>query len=74
VAILGSSTIEPYCLIGSNATITDGGVIIARECIIGAGSLISKNTRERGVYIGNPAKLAPKKSNEMSTWLTWGVK
>ena len=72
--ILGSTTIEPYCLIGANSTIRDGGVIIARECIISAGAVISQNTRERGVYIGNPAKLAPKNSDELSTWLTWGMK
>jgi sugar O-acyltransferase (sialic acid O-acetyltransferase NeuD family) len=72
--ILGSTTIEPYCLIGANATIRDGGIIIARECIIGAGASISQNTQERGVYTGNPAKLAPRNSNELNTWLTWGVK
>ncbi len=72
--ILGSTTIEPYCLIGANSTVRDGGIIIARECIIGAGASISQNTQEQGVYIGNPAKLAPRKSNELSTWLTWGIK
>ncbi len=72
--ILGSTTIEPYCLIGANSTIRDGGVTIARECIIGAGAFISQDTIERGVYLGNPAKLVSRKSNELSTWLTWGVK
>jgi len=74
VVALGSTTIEPNCVIGANSTIRDGGIIIARENIIGAGALINQNTRERGVYIGSPAKLAPKNSNELSTWLTWGVK
>ena len=59
--ILGAVTVEPYCLIGANSTIRDGGVNIARECIIGGGASISQNTLERGVYIGNPAELAPKK-------------
>jgi len=72
--ILGSTTIEPYCLIGANSTIRDGGIVIARECIIGAGALISQNTQEKGVYTGNPAKLAPKTSDQLITWLTWGVK
>jgi sugar O-acyltransferase (sialic acid O-acetyltransferase NeuD family) len=74
VVILGITTIEPYCVFGANSTIRDGGIIIERECIIGAGAVINKNTREKGVYIGNPAKLFPKNSDELSTWLTWGVK
>jgi len=72
--LLGSTTIEPYCLIGANSTIRDGGIVIARECIIGAGTLISKNTREKEVYTGNPAKLAKRKSDQLSAWLTWGMK
>lgn len=72
--ILGSATIEPYCLIGANSTIRDGGVIVARECIIGAGVSITADTREKGVYINRAAELLPKPSNELSTWLTWSVK
>jgi len=72
--ILGSTTIEPYCVIGANATIRDGGLIIARECIIGAGAFINQNTREKGVYMGTQSRLAPKTSDELSTWLTWGMK
>jgi len=71
--ILGSSTIEEYCLIGANATIRDGGVIIARECIIGAGVYIGQNTREKGVYINPPAELLSKRSDELRTWLMWGL-
>jgi sugar O-acyltransferase (sialic acid O-acetyltransferase NeuD family) len=71
-AILGCVTIEPSCFVGANSTIQQC-LVIAKECIIGAGTFINQNTRERGVYIGNPAKLAPKNSNELSTWLTWGV-
>lgn len=72
--LLGSTTIEPYCLIGANSTIRDGGIVIARECVIGSGALISRNTREKGVYTGNPAKLAQRTSDQLSAWLTWGVK
>ena len=72
--ILGSTTIEPYCVLGANSTIRDGGVIIARECIIGAGVTITKNTEERGVYINKPPELLPKPSNELTSWLTWGMK
>ena len=73
VVVLGSVTIEPYCVLGANSTINDG-VTIARECIIGAGATISKSTRERGVYIDQPAELLPKPSNVLSRWLTWPVR
>jgi sugar O-acyltransferase (sialic acid O-acetyltransferase NeuD family) len=71
--ILASTTVEPYCVIGANSTIRDGGVTIARECIIAAGALVIKDTKERGVYVGRPAELLPKPSNEVGAWLTWGV-
>lgn len=72
--VLGSTTIEEYCLIGANATIRDGGIIVARACIIASGAFINQNTQEKGVYIGNPARLASTDSDKFSTWLTWGVK
>ncbi len=68
--ILGCSTVEPYCLLGTNATVVDG-ITIARECIIGAGSIITSDTRERGVYISKPAELLSKPSNELGRLLTW---
>jgi sugar O-acyltransferase (sialic acid O-acetyltransferase NeuD family) len=71
--ILGRVIVEPYCFLGANSTIKDD-ITIARECIISAGALITKDTKERGVYIAKPAELAPKPSNELSTWLRWGVK
>jgi sugar O-acyltransferase (sialic acid O-acetyltransferase NeuD family) len=73
VVVLGRVTVEPHCFIGANSTIRDG-IVIARECIIGAGALITKDTIERGVYINKPAELLPKRSNELSTWLTWRVR
>ena len=72
--ILGAATIEPYCLIGANSTIRDGGVVVARECIIGAGVSITADTRAQGVYINRGAELLPKPSSELGTWLTWSVK
>jgi sugar O-acyltransferase (sialic acid O-acetyltransferase NeuD family) len=72
--ILGSTTIEPYCLIGANSTIRDGGITIARECIIGVGVSITANTKERGVYINKRPELLSKPSDELSTLLTWAVK
>jgi acetyltransferase-like isoleucine patch superfamily enzyme len=41
--------------IGSNATILP--VSIADRTVIGAGSVVTKNIRQAGVYAGNPARL-----------------
>lgn len=44
--------------VGTNATIRDG-VRIAPETVVGAGAVITKDTRERGVYVSpKPALLA----------------
>jgi sugar O-acyltransferase (sialic acid O-acetyltransferase NeuD family) len=72
--VLGFATIEPYCLIGANSIIKDGGITIARECIIGPGTLTTTDTIERGVYVNKPPELLPRRSNALSTWLTWGIK
>jgi sugar O-acyltransferase (sialic acid O-acetyltransferase NeuD family) len=55
VVVSGHCTIESHCFIGVNATLGHG-VTIAKECLIGAGSIITKNSDERGVYV--PAKTA----------------
>jgi sugar O-acyltransferase (sialic acid O-acetyltransferase NeuD family) len=68
--LLGNVTLEPYCFLGANSTVRDD-VTVARECIIGAGVTITKNTRERGVYVNKSPELLPKPSNELATWLTW---
>ena len=52
--ILGSVTIEPHCFIGANATIKDGEITIGRESIIGASALITKDAKEKSVYISKP--------------------
>lgn len=44
--------------IGSNATILP--VSICDGCVIGAGAVVTKNILEKGVYIGNPAKIFEK--------------
>ena len=45
-------------LIGSNATILP--VTIVSGCVIGAGSIVTKNCKIKGIYAGNPAKLIRK--------------
>jgi acetyltransferase-like isoleucine patch superfamily enzyme len=44
--------------IGSNATILP--VNITNNVVIGAGSVVTKDIKESGIYIGNPAKLLRK--------------
>ena len=45
-------------LIGSNSTILP--VSIVSGCVIGAGSIVTKNCKIKGIYAGNPAKLIRK--------------
>ena len=68
--ILGGVTVGSHCLIGANATIKES-VSVAPECIIGTGVSITKNTREKGVYINPPPELYPKRSDELREWLSW---
>lgn len=49
-----STTIGNNVSIGSNATILP--VTICNNVVIGAGSVVTKNILEPGVYTGNPAK------------------
>ena len=49
-----STSIGNNVSIGSNATILP--VVICDNVVIGAGSVVTKNILEPGVYIGNPAR------------------
>ena len=52
------TNINNNVLIGSNSTILP--VTIVEGCVIGAGSVVTKNCKIKGVYAGNPAKLIRK--------------
>ena len=58
MAMIHACTIEDECLIGMHATILDGSEI-GEQCIIGAGSLVTKNTRvpPGSLVLGSPAKV-----------------
>lgn len=43
------------CSIGANSTIICG-VTIHEHSLIGAGSVVTKNVKEKSIYFGNPAK------------------
>lgn len=49
-----STTIGNNVSIGSNATILP--VSICDNVVVGAGSVVTKNIIESGIYVGNPAK------------------
>lgn len=49
-----STSIGDDVSIGSNATILP--VSIVSGCVIGAGSVVTRDIAERGVYAGNPAR------------------
>lgn len=53
-----STTIGNQVSIGSNATILP--VEICDGAVIGAGSVVTKDIKTKGVYVGNPAKLLRK--------------
>lgn len=62
VVISGFCKIEDNIFIGVNATLHDS-LTISRETLIGAGAIISKNTKEKEVYIPQRTKPFPKSSD-----------
>ena len=52
------TTIGDNVTIGSNATILP--VKISNKIVVGAGSVVTKNLKIKGIYAGNPAKLIRK--------------
>ena len=59
VVISGLSHIGKYSWIGVNSCLRDK-IKIAPNTLIGMGSVMTKDTEEYGVYIGNPGKLLKK--------------
>jgi sugar O-acyltransferase (sialic acid O-acetyltransferase NeuD family) len=64
VVISGHCTIASNCFIGVNATIGHQ-VTIATETLVGAGSIITKNTVEGSVYVPAKSVKLDKNSNEI---------
>ena len=65
VVISGHCIVEPNCFIGVNATIGNN-VKIAKKSLIGAGSVITKDTEQCGVYVPAKSVKLEKKSNEIN--------
>lgn len=63
VVIAGNTTIKKYCYLGANSTIRNN-IEISDECIIGMGTVVLKDTIEKSVYVGNPARLSSTDSSK----------
>lgn len=55
VVISGFCEIDSFCYFGVNSTVADH-VKIARGTLVGAGSLVLKDTESDSVFVGSPAK------------------
>jgi sugar O-acyltransferase (sialic acid O-acetyltransferase NeuD family) len=64
VVISGHCHVQPNCFLGVNATVGHR-VTIARETLLGAGVIISKDTVEQGVYVPARSVLLDKKSSDI---------
>jgi sugar O-acyltransferase (sialic acid O-acetyltransferase NeuD family) len=65
VVISGNVEIGSNCFLGVNSTIRDG-ITIAPECVIGAGSVILKDTKQKQVFSTNSTFLLSKSSDELT--------
>ncbi len=65
VVISGFVKVGEFCFFGVNSTIRDS-IIIAPKTIIGAGTLILKNTKEEELYIGSKTTAVNKKSTKIN--------
>lgn len=74
---LGKVVIGEFSWVGRNAIIL-AGVTIGKGCVIGAGSVVTKDIEDFSIVAGNPAKLIRKRNNQNinDSTLTWmkGVK
>jgi acetyltransferase-like isoleucine patch superfamily enzyme len=58
----GGAKVLDYARIGANSTILPG-VIIGRNSLVGAGSVVTKDVPDNAVVVGNPAKVINKVEN-----------
>jgi sugar O-acyltransferase (sialic acid O-acetyltransferase NeuD family) len=64
VVVSGHVRVGTRSFVGVNATLRNN-IAIAPETIVGAGAVIMKDTRPKGVYLAERAKLFPKSSDEI---------
>ena len=63
VAVSGYCEIGENCFLGVNSC-TVGAIKVGRDSIFGAGAVVIRDTQEKQVYVGNPAKPLPNKNVE----------
>ena len=56
-----SLKLEKYCWVGEGSTILPNVKIVAEGSVIGAASVLTKDTEPYSIYVGNPAKKITKK-------------
>jgi len=59
---VGGATVGEGTVIGANATILPG-VHIGKNCLIGAGSVVTTNVEDDAVVVGNPARMIKHKKD-----------
>lgn len=64
VVISGACTVEPYCFFGVNSTVRDE-TVVARETLVGAGSLILRDTKEFEIYKAQGTKPSKVRSDRI---------
>jgi acetyltransferase-like isoleucine patch superfamily enzyme len=62
--VSGNVHIKSHCFIGVNATLRNS-IVISEQTLIGAGAVIMKNTKPKGVYLPARAELFPKDSDHI---------
>ena len=68
VVVSGYCEVGENCFLGVNSSVANN-LRIAKDCLIGMGAVVHKDTEERKVYVGNPAKPLPR-----DTHTVFGVK
>lgn len=64
VVVSGNVHVKSYCFIGVNATLRNS-IVVAEQTLIGAGAVIMKNTKAKGVYMPARAELFAKDSDHV---------
>jgi sugar O-acyltransferase (sialic acid O-acetyltransferase NeuD family) len=62
VVVSGYCDVGENCFLGVNSSLANN-LTVAKDCLIGMGAVVHKDTEERKVYVGNPAKPLPKDSH-----------
>jgi sugar O-acyltransferase (sialic acid O-acetyltransferase NeuD family) len=64
VVVSGSCAVGENSFLGVNSTLHDG-ITLGKENLIGAGAIISKDTKDQEVYVPNSTKVFPKTSDQL---------